>query len=288
MKQFLILVMWWCSAASAALMDITPGAFDGRIARDGADLAAAPIGAGYQYIEDAVGLSALAHSGAAAATPGLAQHLYGYTLPAAATRYTVGNLAGQQTTTLITPQESGRADGAFVLAQQNIILDGMLLLAKPAGGSYAGLAAALHVQVNWEFDAWGLLKNILPDWKISIPLWRGTVNLRGLPSGQPFFYTTGAINRFLHIEITETADTYAVSLDEISLPLRLLARVGTEYRLTTTVTSAIATTGDGTGAEVAFGREAALPAMIESGLVPEPASVGLLALGGAVMLWRKL
>jgi hypothetical protein len=181
--------------------------------------------------------------------------------------------------------EAGRPEGSFVLAKSNLVLDGSVLLVKGAefGDTYKGLRAQVEVSVTYDFDFWGRL-----DHKIPIPVFRGWINLISLPNGKPFFYTAGNINRFLHVSsVMQDEDSFVVNFDDVEIPYRVLTRVGSEYELTTKITSRILTQGDGTGAEVLFGPGTALvPEFAENQAIPEPAT--LLAVGlGSLMVMRK-
>ncbi|MBN2211122.1 MAG: PEP-CTERM sorting domain-containing protein [Sedimentisphaerales bacterium] len=276
--------------ACGALVDFDGQPFNGTINRDGqivpTFLESEPVGAAsaYQYNEEIYQNTSIAHTGAASNDPQIYQHIFAYSLEQSTAKYNVNNTTGHARTLIITPEECGRKEGSFLLTQSNIILDGMLLIAKPEGGDYKGLKATFNVQVNWEFDAWGLLNRT-----ISIPVFRGTVNLFSLFNGKPFFYTTGNINRFLNVSsIEETPEYFRINFDEEAIPFRVLTRVGYEYTLTTKVTSNITTVGEGTGAEVEFGPgEPALPDFIEEHVVPEPTTFMSLTLGGVMMLGFK-
>lgn len=278
------------SASWGALIDFDGQVFNGDIIRDGQPVPYAmqslSVGeaSAYQYSEVLYQNSSIAHTGAASNNPQIYQHIFAYSLEESAAGYKVNNNTGHSRTFLMSSEETGRKDGSIILTQSNIILDGMLMLSKPEDGNYKGLKATFNVVVNWEFDAWGLL-----DHSISIPVFRGTVNLFSLPNGKPFFYTTGNINRFLNVSsIEETDEFFRINFYEEAIPFRVLARVGYDYTLTTKVTSNLTTIGSGTGAEVEFGPGTpALPDFLEDNDVPEPATLMCLGLGSVVMLGFK-
>ncbi len=277
-------------ASWGALIDFEGELFNGTILRNGQNVPYAmqsqSVGevSAYEYSEVLYENTSIAHTGAASNNPQIYQHIFAYSKDESDADYKVNNITGHSRTFLVSSEETGRKDGSIIMTQSNIILDGMLMLSKPEDGNYKGLKATFKVEVNWEFDAWGLL-----DRTISIPVFRGTVNLFSLPNGKPFFYTTGNINRFLNVSsIEETDEYFRINFYEEAIPFRVLARVGYDYTLTTKVTSNLTTIGSGTGAEVEFGPGTpALPDFLEDNDVPEPATIMCLGLGSVVMLGFK-
>ena len=278
----------------ATVVKFQPDGVDNTIVRDGHvvpmplfDSKAIPgSSAPYNYIEEVYDNKAIAHSGAAVNNPQLYQHVFGYSLPNSETHYATDNVTGHTRTLLITPEEAGRPDGTFVLAKSNVVLDGLMLIAKgpQEGSTYKGLQASFDVEVTYDFDFWGLI-----DRTIKLPIFRGSVKMFSLPNGIPFFYTTGNINRILHVSsIDKSDDMYRINFDQVKIPYRLLARVGHDYTITTKITSHIVTQGEGTGAEVLFGPgEPNLPTFIEEHEVPEPATMLLLAGGSLGVILPK-
>lgn len=266
-----------------AVVNFNPKPLNASIIRDGSAVAsplfneAIPgVSAPYNYVQEIFQNTSIAHSGAAVSNPSLYQHVYAYSLPNSMAVYNnVKNVSGHNRELVITPQESGLKQGAFLWAKSDVILDGFMLVAKgeQQGSTYKGVNAKFEIKVTWDFDAWGRLAK-----PVQIPVFTGTVNIISLPNGKPFYYTTGNISRALHIsDITDNGDSFRLDFDKVHIPYRVLTRAGYNYSLTTTITSLVKTTGKGTGAEVEFGPgEPVLPTYIEGGQVPEPTTIVLL------------
>ncbi|MBN1435729.1 MAG: PEP-CTERM sorting domain-containing protein [Sedimentisphaerales bacterium] len=222
-------------------------------------------------------LGSQAYSGSSAGWGVVSQHIWATSPVGGTVGHTVSALAYETTRMVFTQAETGLPKGWLTYGTRNLVLDGFLSITKnpDSPDGYKGLSASFSVDVTRHWVEGGAYA---PQ-----TMFTGTVNLMGLFNGAPYVYTTGNIST-LHISaIEETEDTYKVYFDEVSFTYPIYGWVGTEFDVRTRFISNLTTLGNGTGAEVKFGPDQPLP----SEEVPEPATVGLLAIGGFFGLLRN-
>ncbi len=230
---------------------------------------------------------AIAHSGSSSGNPltnnpQLYQHVYGYSLPDTETVYQAANQTGNTRTLTVTEEDANKKAGKSIKIKSNAMLDGSLLLVKSSDNlnGYEGLLAAFDILITRDY-----VKN---DIDVSKTLAKGSVKLIGLEDGKVKIKTTGKIKKSLFTIVQESDDIFKIVFDEASITYKTKVKVGEEFAITTTITSMIESQGYGTGAEVIFAPDMpglpapALPAILETGEIPEPATPLLMLIGTLV------
>ncbi len=247
-----------------------------------------PGGLVYDWQQDSYPqYKSLAHSGSSSGNPQtdnpqLYQHVYAYSLPDTQTVYQAANLTGNTRTLMVTEEDAGIKAGKKVTIKSNVILDGSLLLVKCSDNldGYEGLLASFDLLVTRD-----TVKN---GETIAKKLSKGSVKLIGLENGKVKIKTTGKIKKSLFTINQESDDIYRIDFDEVLIPYKTKVKIGEEFDITTRITSQIQSRGYGTGAEVIFAPDLpglpapALPTILESGEIPEPATPLLMLVGTLV------
>jgi len=229
-------------------------------------------------------LQSYAFNGAAAENPYILQHVFTYTQPEDPTAFVSTNTTGHTRRFILEPEDLGQTNlnNKKIKLISEVILDGFLVIVQDpeTEADVSGLKASFDVAVSRENGK---------------KAFKGSVQLKTNKKGKVKVSTRGKIKK-RHIDDVYIIEhnLFQINFSNKSIPYKTKVKVGEEFSLITEVTGIAVNNGYGTGAEVIFGPgvpgEIPIPTIPTYQLsnniflIPEPATIILLACGGLLLL----
>jgi len=256
----------------------------------------------YNCIEDIYLNNSIAHSGSAVSDKPY-QHVYAYSLSTEeAVKYATSNVA-KKATPILDNEQSGVSYGKSFRIDDQLELDGSILVVNPFVKNRKGLLASFDVLITREFER----QTRTGPQTIIKTLAKGKIRLVAKQDGKVAIKTSGKIKKSLITsiqneseivlkgnskkikkadikEICNGGDLFRVDLADLIIPYKFYTRTDDINTINVRLTSSVTTDGSGTGAEVCFfPAEPMVPAFQEHAQVPEPATFILLLVGGGLI-----
>ncbi|MBN1764948.1 MAG: hypothetical protein JW860_06790 [Sedimentisphaerales bacterium] len=237
------------------------------------------------------------------------QHVFAYGLSNTDEAYAVNNIARQE---LIVQGEgkSGKKGGSKVVVEDEIDLDGSLLLVKSEDKDQTGLLASFELLATREYERETRNGTKIIKSKVA----KGKIELIGTSNGKIKIKTKGSIKK-KHIASIENeiegskvyrsakgkikkrdikmvqagGDLFQVNLSDMLLPYKFCCSPKDMNNIKVEMLSHVVTNGKKGGGEVIFmpDDEPVLPYFLENNVIPEPASILFLLSGGMLCRRRK-
>ncbi|TFG47937.1 MAG: PEP-CTERM sorting domain-containing protein, partial [Candidatus Brocadiia bacterium] len=256
----------------------------------------------YNCIEDIYLNNSIAHSGSAIGDKPY-QHVYAYRLSTEeAVEYATSNVA-KKATPIWDNKQSGVSYGKSFRIDDQLELDGSILVVNPFVKKRTGVLASFDVLITREFEC----QTRKGPQTIIKKLAEGKIELIAKKNGKVAIKTSGKIKKGLITsiqneseivlkgdskkikkadikEICNGGDLFRVDLANLIVPYKFYTRTNDINTIEVQLTSNVNIDGFGTGAEVCFfPAEPMVPAFQEQAQVPEPATFVLLLVGGGLI-----